>query len=615
MIFWGSQSGTSETFAGRLGRELHQLLGLDCIAADLSDFDPESIVEIPRSRLAICLLSTYGEGDPSDNAAQFWDWVTKHNRRPLESLRYAAFGLGNSNYRHYNEVVKRVTTALEAFGAERLLDTGYADDANGTKEEDFTRWKDNLLTCLQQKLNLRKRDVGYEPALRVTFDNSLEPIDLHNGEPIPNISNGKAQFETPTRPIQIQHCEQLFQSGSRNCLHMEFDITPYPEMAYKTGDHLAISLINPEQEVDGMLRALGREDMGHMPLIIDSPDPAVIISLPTPTTLHALFKYYLEICSPVPRDTVRGLIEFAPTPEANQFLTQLSRDQHTFAQIQDKLHLTFSKILLLSTGDSDIAWKGLPIEFILESIPRCRVRYYSIASSSILSPKTATITALVSNTPLPRAPEQSIPGVTTNYLLALSQSMGKKTIPGSLKADLDFDISGPAGCLEGAKVFAHIRRSAFKLPTLAKKPLVMAAAGTGIAPFRAFIAERTRLQSMGREVGDMILFFGCRSPEEDYIYRQDLEEMQRSLSGKLRVVPAFSRVKGTPKAYVQDKICEFRDDVLGLFDSDATFYICGKTAMAKDIGKVVSDMIGPEQGDEWIRKMKMKNKWQEDVWG
>ncbi|KAL1840091.1 hypothetical protein VTK73DRAFT_3855 [Phialemonium thermophilum] len=576
---------------------------------------------MPSSRLAIFLLSTYGEGDPSDNAAQFWDWLKTSSTQPssLASLRYAVFGLGNSSYRHYNEVAKRVAAALEKGGADRFFDTGYADDAKGTTEEDFARWKDGLFACLQQKLNLTRRDVGYESAITVTFDESMDLIDLYRGEPVPaHAASGKGPFETPTRPVQIKHCEQLFQSGPRNCLHMDLDLTPYPELVYKTGDHLAVSLINPEQEVNGLLRALGREAMAQTPLTIQSRDPATKIALPTPTTLRALFQYYLEICSAVPRETVRALIEFAPTPDAKQYLAELSRDQDTFARFQRHTYLTFSRLLLLATGgDSQATWTALPLEFLLENIPRCRARYYSIASSSILSPRTASITALVSNTPLEGPAGGSIPGVTTNYLLALAQSVGQAPLPGSLRADLDFDVSGPAGCLEGAKVFAHIRRSTFKLPALAKTPLLMAAAGTGIAPFRAFIAERARLQSLGREVGDMILFFGCRHPDEDYLYRRELEEMQRSLGGKLRVVPAFSRAEGAgiPKAYVQDKIRAHRDDVLGLIEADATFYVCGKTSMAKDIGELVSEMVEPGGGGEWVRKMKKMNKWQEDVWG
>src|SRR5436190_1286633 len=98
------------------------------MAADLSDFDPETIALISHKRIAIFILSTYGEGDPSDNASPFWDWLTKLQERSLSSLRYAAFGLGNSDYRYYNRVVDVVDKALEACGAERFTAVGKAND-------------------------------------------------------------------------------------------------------------------------------------------------------------------------------------------------------------------------------------------------------------------------------------------------------------------------------------------------------------------------------------------------------------------------------------------------------------------------------------------------------
>ncbi|KJZ74270.1 hypothetical protein HIM_06276 [Hirsutella minnesotensis 3608] len=73
VLFWGSQSGTAESFAKRLARNLPQLFNLTAMSADLSDFDPEAIALIPSSKRAIFILATYGEGDRSDNAAQFWD--------------------------------------------------------------------------------------------------------------------------------------------------------------------------------------------------------------------------------------------------------------------------------------------------------------------------------------------------------------------------------------------------------------------------------------------------------------------------------------------------------------------------------------------------------------
>ena len=57
----------------------------------------------------------------------------------------------------------------------------------------------------------------------------------------------------------------------------------------------------------------------------------------------------------------------------------------------------------------------------------------------------------------------------------------------------------------------------FILPSDTKVPVIMIAAGTGIAPFRGFIQERAAQMVCGRDIGPMILYYGCRT-EEDFLY-------------------------------------------------------------------------------------------------
>lgn len=587
------------------------------MSADLSDFDPESIEHIPQNKLAIFILSTYGEGDPSDNAGPFWDWLTKLHGSSLQSLRYAAFGLGNSDYRHYNRVVTVVDEALQRNQAQCLFPVGKADDATGSTGEDFMRWKGDLLAFLRKSLQLEDHEPKYDPRLSAIFDPSLEPIDLHNGEPLSN----KGRLDSPIKPIPIKGCRELLQSGDRNCLHVELDLSSHPEISYKTGDHLAIHPVNPDQVVSSLIRALGLAGKEYEPICIQSLDPAIKVTIPSPTTIHALFTYYMDICAPVQRELVRGLVEFAPTSETKESLLRVSCDGDTFSQFLDDNYLTLSRVLGLPAGAGGATWSRLPIEFLLENLPKTRVRYYSISSSSVLSPRAPTITALVSNRRLRGYGSLTIPGLATNYLLGVSQSLETSPIQSRHPAGLTYDFEGPSGCLQGGKVFAHIRRSAFKLPTLASTPLIMAAAGTGIAPFRAFVAERARLKSMGREVGEMLLFFGCRDPNEDYIYKTEFEDAKRVLRDKLQIVAAFSRATGRNKVYVQDKMLEFSGELNRKIEGDASVYICGKTTMARDIEKTLGSLVGvmhswnDSESQEWVTRMKRTGKIQEDVWG
>jgi NADPH-ferrihemoprotein reductase len=73
VIFWGSQSGTSEAFAHRIARELHSRYGQETLATDPSEFGPTTISLLGKSRLAIFLISTYGEREPSDNVVGIWN--------------------------------------------------------------------------------------------------------------------------------------------------------------------------------------------------------------------------------------------------------------------------------------------------------------------------------------------------------------------------------------------------------------------------------------------------------------------------------------------------------------------------------------------------------------
>ncbi|KAI6778610.1 NADPH--cytochrome P450 reductase [Emericellopsis cladophorae] len=648
VVFWGSQSGTAESLGARLGRELQQRFHLDTLVADLSDFDPASIAEIPRHKVAVFVLSTYGDGDPSDNAAEFFDWFRRQamdkansHARPLGSLRYAAFGLGNSHYQHYNRIVDVVTEALQQLGAERLLDTGKADDALGTTEEDYVSWKEVLFSRLCQDLHLQEHPVTYEPVLSVIPDSSLEPIDLYIDEPVHSSdSRSSTNKNTPNTPIHylpIRSARQLCSSSvsspseaQSGCLHMDIDLADHPQLRYKTGDHLAIWPTNPAQEVKRLLDMLDLSEQGKrdQPLLIKSLDPTVKVKVPTPTTIDALLRHHLEICAPVPRDTIRRLAEFAPTTRARDFLLDVGRRKDAYLAFTSVTHVTLGRLLehaltmgadAAAHGEPAAAWTRLPLSFVLEALPRLQPRYYSISSSSIVSPRMPSLTVGISSTRLMTETQTpvEIPGLATGFLRDKATLLEQ----------------GPVS------VFAHVRQSKFKLPALASTPLVMVAAGTGLAPFRAFIQERLRLHNIdnggnSKPVGRMMLFFGCQSPERDYLYGDEMLEMQRQLGDKLSIVTAFSRA-GDPaaddgddkvslprgKTYVQHRIAEHADAVAEMLSDGASLYICGRASMAREVGKAVTSAVASskrwdaQEPRAWLQGLKRSRKWQEDVWG
>ncbi|KAI5779822.1 NADPH-cytochrome P450 reductase [Geopyxis carbonaria] len=614
VLFWGSQSGTSEIFTNRLARELHLRFGVNTLAADLSDYDHEHLAALPKTKLAFFLVSTYGEGDPSDNTQAFWEWMESANKgnTDLSNLRYFAFGFGNSDYKHYNRVVEVVDQKLTSLGATRLGAVGMADDKKGGTEEDFLAWKDDLFTIFSQQLGYEEHEMVYEPTLKIEELPSA-PEDLAVGAPNPGFETRKADSAySAVKALPVKASRELFTTPTRNCLHMEIDLSSAPLLKYTTGDHLAVWPTNPDEEVSRLLNVLGCSAKANVPIAVAPIESTGPSPVPSPTTREALFRSYLEICAPVPRDLLPLLSAYAPNPAAKATLARLA-SREAWAQLTHTRAINFGKLLsVVAPGET---WASIPLSFVIENLPKLQPRYYSISSSSIVSPRVASITAVVSTAQLdPSNPssDSMLHGVTTNYLLALSQSMA--SVPSPHPHGLSYALDGPANALADGRLFVHTRKAKFRLPTNPEHPIVLIAAGTGIAPFRGFLQEKKRLQELGRPVGPILLFFGCRNPNEDLIYADEWADFKTALGDKFEMVTAFSRVAGEKKVYVQDRVREMKATVKALVvDQGANVYLCGSAAMAREVGFVLEDEVVCRKGA--MEEMKRFGKVMEDVWG
>ena len=90
--------------------------------------------------MAVFMMATYGEGDPTDNAVDFNEKLTNDGME-LSGMKYAVFGLGNKTYEHFNKMGKFVDTKLEELGAKRIYQLGVGDD-DANLEDDFITWKE-----------------------------------------------------------------------------------------------------------------------------------------------------------------------------------------------------------------------------------------------------------------------------------------------------------------------------------------------------------------------------------------------------------------------------------------------------------------------------------------
>jgi len=154
-----------------------------------------------------------------------------------------------------------------------------------------------------------------------------------------------------------------------------------------------------------------------------------------------------------------------------------------------------------------------------------------------------------------------------------------------------------AGRTAGDAVKLYVKPNRhFRLPSDKSRPIIMIGAGTGIAPFRAFIEHRASTGGTGKSW----LFFGARNYTTDFLYQLEWQDHLAS-AALSRIDVAFSRDQ-PEKIYVQHRLQQHADAIKGWVADGATIYVCGdEKAMARDVEKTLTAILG-EQGLDELRK-------------
>jgi cytochrome P450 / NADPH-cytochrome P450 reductase len=260
-------------------------------------------------------------------------------------------------------------------------------------------------------------------------------------------------------------------------------------------------------------------------VILSSTGPT---SLPTskPVSLHDLFHGYVELSQPATTQDLRILLDIASSD-----LTRASLEDLKNHYQENVLSARLSVLDILEKHPKEDI--PLPVGVFLRMLPSMRVRQYSISSSPLWNPQHVTLTVSVIESPSLADEKKTFLGVGSNYLSQL---------------------------LPGDRVQMSVRAShaGFHPPEDPSTPILAYAAGSGLAPLRGFIQERAIQKKSGRSgVGKVLLFFGCRDPEGDYIYKEEMEEWSKL--GVLDVRPAFSRVEEKSEGcrYIQEYVPGF----------------------------------------------------------
>lgn len=616
IIFYGSQTGTAEDYSSKLSKELRARFGLKTVVVDFADYDYDNFHELPEDTLCFFLVATYGEGEPTDNAVEFYNYLDEATESL--SFKFSVFGLGNSTYEFYNAMGKKADERLESLGAGRFAPYGAGDDGVGTMDEDYITWKEEVFDSLKNNLSMDEHELKYEPGLKLIEDTGLTKNDksVSLGEPdktylskTADLNKGPFGHNHPYLS-QISYAKELFNSKERSCVHAEFDISE-SNLRYSTGDHLAIWPSNANENVDKFLKAFDLTSKADKVFELKALDTTISILFPTPITFEAAIKHHLEITGSISRQFLVSIAGFAPNESSKEEISRLANNKVEFArEIHDKKYNIADALLKISNGTP---WKDVPFEFLIENIPHLQARYYSISSSSMSEKKSIHVTAVVEAEEIEG---QLVTGVVTNLLKHIEIVKNKS----SSKPIVTYDLKGPHGKFLNFKLPIHVRRSTFKLPSNPGVPVILIGPGTGVAPFRGFVRERIVQHRNGNNIGKTLLFYGCRTEDEDFLYKDEWQEYSKELGSSFEMVTAFSR-QTSKKVYVQDKLLENASAITRLIDEGAYIYVCGDASrMARDVQstlqKIISNArgISDEKGIELIRSFKVQNRYQEDVW-
>ncbi len=343
--------------------------------------------------------------------------------------------------------------------------------------------------------------------------------------------------------------------SGKDVRHIELDIES-SGLAYLPGDSLGVLPQNPPQLVDTLLQAVKLD--GRSEVIVNGETMELGSALAAHKEITVISRPLLETVA-----------------EHHDELRQVLSDRERLTGFFE----TRQVIDLLA--DYPKAWSA---QELADSLRRLTPRLYSIASSPDANPGEAHLTVGV-----------------VRYEEFGRQHWGAAS-------------SFLTGGTTEVPVFVEANER-FRLPSQGDVPIVMVGAGTGVAPYRAFVEHRVE---HGHQ-GDNWLVFGERNFRCDFLYQ--LEWLRYRRDGVLtRMDVAFSRDQ-QEKVYVQHRLLEQSRALYDWLERGAHFYVCGDAnRMAGDVHQALVEVVRKEAGvsderaQEYVNAMKSARRYQRDVY-
>jgi sulfite reductase (NADPH) flavoprotein alpha-component len=230
LVMFGSQTGTAERLAKQFAKDA---TGRG-FAPRVLELNAINTIDLGKEERLIIVTSTWGDGDPPDNAVACWNYLNSSDAPKLDHLRYAVLGLGDKNYSDFCGAGKKFDTCLEQLGAKRIQPLAECDlDYEPTAKA----WFEKVWAPLSDGAAL----------LSVPAQSPVHPAEpavtgFHRGNPFPARLITNRKLNGPGSAKDTRHFEISLEGSG---------------LAYEVGDALGVMPTNCPALVNDLLQALG----------------------------------------------------------------------------------------------------------------------------------------------------------------------------------------------------------------------------------------------------------------------------------------------------------------------------------------------------------------------
>ena len=576
LVLYGSNLGSAEELATRVA-DLAEVNGFATRLAPLDDFAGQ----LPDQGGVLIFCASYN-GAPPDNATEFVKWLGGDlHKNAFAKVRYAVFGCGNSDWAAtYQSVPRMIDEQLAAHGARSVYPRGEGD-ARSDLDGQFEKWFAAAAPAATKEFGLAS-----------SITRSADDAPLYTIEPVAPTAVNAIMAQGGVSPMKVQVNSELQNKtganpSDRSTRHIEVQLPA--GVSYRVGDHLSVVPRNDPALVDLVARRFGFLPADQIRLQVAEGRRA---QLPVGDTVSVgrLLTEFVELQQIATRKQIQIMSEHTRCPVTKpKLLAYVGDDAASTERYR-------SEVLAKRKSVFDLLEEypacELPFHAYLEMLSLLAPRYYSISSSPAGDASRCSVTVGVVEAPASSG-RGVYKGVCSNYL---------------------------AGRRAGDTIHATVRetKAGFRLPDDPSLPIIMIGPGTGLAPFRGFLQERADRKAKGARLGPAMLFFGCRHPEQDYLYADELKAFEAA--GVTELHTAFSRADG-PKTYVQHLVAAQKERVWNLIDKGAIIYVCGDGGkMEPDVKAALVSIYRQRTGDDadaglrWIDDLGSKNRYVLDVW-